>query len=80
MTLNLCYRSEHIKETMFWIMLQETVWALSNIQRLLGQVSIIKNWYYFKVGISFKSWYYLKLVLNSKVSIKKVGILKNSTI
>ena len=34
-------------------MLQETVWALSNIQRPLRQ-------------------YYYKLVLNSKVSIKKV--------
>ena len=43
-------------------MLQETVWALSNIQRLLRQVSIIKS---------------EKLLLNLKVSIKKVSIIRS---
>ena len=43
-------------------MLQETVWALSNIQRPLRQVSIIKS---------------EKLLLNLKVSIEKVSIIRS---
>ena len=43
MTLNLCYRDKHVKETMSCIMPQETVWELSNIQRPLRQVSIVKS-------------------------------------
>ena len=43
MILNLCYRGKQVKETMYKIMLQETVWTLSNTQRHLRQASIIKR-------------------------------------
>ena len=43
MTLNLCHRGKYVKENTFGIMLQEMVWALSNIQRPLRQVIIIKS-------------------------------------
>ena len=38
-----CYPGKHVKETMLQIMLQEMVCALSNTQRPLRQVSIIKS-------------------------------------
>ena len=43
MILNLCYRGKQVKETIYKIMLQETVWTLSNTQRHLRQASIIKR-------------------------------------
>ena len=43
MTLNLCYRGKYVKEIISKIMLQEAVWALSNIKRPWRQVSIIKS-------------------------------------
>ena len=38
---NLCFWGKHVKETMRWIMLQETVWAPSNIQRPLRHVNTV---------------------------------------
>ena len=63
-------------------MLQETVWALSSVQRPLRQVGIINSIIsnvsfisklvcYLKVSLIYK------LELNSKVSMKKVSIIKS---
>ena len=63
-------------------MLQETVWALSSVQRPLRQVRIINSIIsnvsfisklvcYLKVSLIYK------LELNLKVSIKKVSIIKS---
>ena len=63
-------------------MLQVTVWALSSVQRPLRQVGIINSIIsnvsfisklvcYLKVSLIYK------LELNSKVSMKKVSIIKS---
>ena len=59
-------------------MLQEIVWALSDIQRPLCQVSIISKFSIIsKLVYQVKVSNILKLVLNLKVSIKKVSIIKS---
>ena len=70
MTLNLCYPGKHVEETICWITLQETVWALSNLRSPFYQVSII-----WEVTIISKLVYHLKVSI--KVSIKKISIIKS---
>ena len=60
-------------------LLQETVWTLSNIQRPLHQLVLLKASIISKVNIILKMLYHLKVLLNLnlKVSTKKVNIKKS---
>ena len=75
--MNLCYQGKHFKETILPNYALGIVWALSDIQLPMCQVSIIS-----KVSIILKLVYHvkvsniLKLVLNLKVSISKLALLK----
>ena len=57
-------------------MLQETVWALSNIQRTLRQVSTIKGKIISKVSIISKFVLILKFSIK-KVTINNISIIKS---
>ena len=60
----ICYRGKHVKETMCEIMLQETVWALSNIHCLFGKLMLLRVNITSKVSIISKLVYHLEVSIN----------------